>query len=149
MKWYFSNLIFAFSILLQRWRYPDTYRCLLYFITWTNQSYLVTCCCCCLVSNCIWLFRGPMDCSLPGSSVHGISQARILEWVAFPFFRGYSWPRDWTCISCNSRLILYHWATWEADLVTHNETIPLLDKLQIKTCQFFMQFIFTHSRWGK
>ena len=41
----------------------------------------------------------PMDCSPPGSSVHGISQARILEWVAIPFFRGYSWPRDQTCVS--------------------------------------------------
>ena len=36
----------------------------------------------------------PMDCSLPGSSVHGIFQARILEWVAISFFRGSSQPRD-------------------------------------------------------
>ena len=36
----------------------------------------------------------PMNCSLPGSSVHGILQARILEWVAIPSFRGYSQPRD-------------------------------------------------------
>ena len=35
-----------------------------------------------------------MDCSLPGSSVHGILQARILEWVAIPFSRGSSQPRD-------------------------------------------------------
>ena len=42
----------------------------------------------------------PMDCSPPGSSVHGILQARILEWVAIPFSRGSSWPRDWTCVSC-------------------------------------------------
>ena len=42
----------------------------------------------------------PMECSLPGSSVHGILQARILEWVAMPSSRGSSWPRDWTCISC-------------------------------------------------
>ena len=41
----------------------------------------------------------PVDCSPPGSSVHGILQARILEWVAVPFSRGPSWPRDWTCIS--------------------------------------------------
>ena len=40
----------------------------------------------------------PMDCSLPGSSVHGILQARILEWVVISFSRG-SPPRDWTCIS--------------------------------------------------
>ena len=41
-----------------------------------------------------------MDCSLPGSSVHGTLQARILEWVASPFSRGSSWPRDWTQVSC-------------------------------------------------
>ena len=41
----------------------------------------------------------PMDCSPPGSSVHGIFQARILEWVAIPFFRISSLPRDRTCIS--------------------------------------------------
>ena len=36
----------------------------------------------------------PVDCNLPGSSVHGILQARILEWVAIPFSRGSSQPRD-------------------------------------------------------
>ena len=41
----------------------------------------------------------PKDCSLPGSSVHGILQARILEWIALPFFRGSSQPRDWTWVS--------------------------------------------------
>ena len=40
-----------------------------------------------------------MDYSPPGSSVHGILQARILEWVAFPFSRGYSQPRDQTRVS--------------------------------------------------
>ena len=42
----------------------------------------------------------PMDCSPPGSSVHGILQARILEWVAFPFSKGFSQPRDQTQVSC-------------------------------------------------
>ena len=37
-----------------------------------------------------------MNCSLSGFSVHGISQARILEWVAISFSKGSSWPRDWT-----------------------------------------------------
>ena len=41
----------------------------------------------------------PMDCSLPGSSVRGIFQARILEWIVMPSSRGSSWPRDWTCVS--------------------------------------------------
>ena len=44
----------------------------------------------------------PMDCRLPGSFVHGVFQARILEWVAISFSRGTSWPRVWTCISCVS-----------------------------------------------
>ena len=43
-----------------------------------------------------------MDYSPPGFSVHEILQARILEWVAVPSFRGSSWPRDWTCVSYNS-----------------------------------------------
>ena len=42
----------------------------------------------------------PMDCSPPGSSVHRIFQARILEWVSISFSRGSSWPRDWTGVSC-------------------------------------------------
>ena len=42
----------------------------------------------------------PMDCSLPGSSVHGIFQARVLEWVAISFSRGPSQPKDRTWISC-------------------------------------------------
>ena len=44
-------------------------------------------------------FCDPMDCSQPGSSVHGIFQARILEWVAISFSRGSSQPRDWTQVS--------------------------------------------------
>ena len=54
----------------------------------------------------------PMDCNLPGSSVHGILQAWILEWVAMPFSRGSSQPRDWTHISwasCFGSRVLYHW----------------------------------------
>ena len=41
-----------------------------------------------------------MECRLPSSSVHGIYQARILEWVAISFSRGSSWPRIWTWVSC-------------------------------------------------
>ena len=55
-----------------------------------------------------------MDCSPLGSSVHGISQARILEWVAMSSYRGSCQPRDQICISCTGRWILYHWVTWEA-----------------------------------
>ena len=44
----------------------------------------------------------PVDCSPPGSCVHGLLQARILEWVAMPSSRGSSWPRDHSCISCTA-----------------------------------------------
>jgi len=53
----------------------------------------------------------PMDCSLPGSSAHGLLQARVLEWVVMPFSRGSSQPRDRThvsYISCIGRRVLYH-----------------------------------------
>ena len=70
----------------------------------------------------------PVDCSPPGSSVHGILQARILEWVAIPFSRGFSWPRDQTHISCLGRQILYHRATWEATylVMQFRHSLPIL-----------------------
>ena len=57
-------------------------------------------CCCHLVAKSCLTLCDAVDCSLPGSSVHGISQARILEWIAISFFRGSSQPRDQTCVSC-------------------------------------------------
>ena len=52
-----------------------------------------------------------MNCSLWGSSVHAIFQARVLEWVAFPFSRGSSWPRDQTRVSCITDRRFTLWAT--------------------------------------
>ena len=56
----------------------------------------------------------PVDCSPPGSPAHRLSQARILEWAAISSFRGFSRPRDWTCVSCIGWRILYHCAIKEA-----------------------------------
>ena len=53
----------------------------------------------------------PMDCSPQGSSVHEILQARILEWVAIPFSRGSSRPRDWTQVSCIAGRFFTTWTT--------------------------------------
>ena len=55
--------------------------------------------CCAQPHPTLW---GPLDCSPPGSSVHGIFQTWILEWVAMLSSRGSSWPRDQTCIACVS-----------------------------------------------
>ena len=62
----------------------------LYFSTLVAAKSLQTCPALC----------DPMDCNPPGSSVHGILQAAVLEWVAISSFRVSSWPRDWTHVSC-------------------------------------------------
>ena len=61
-----------------------------------------------------------MDCNPPGSSVPGILQARILEWVAIPFSRGSFWPRDQTQVSCIAGGFFTIWATREG-LAQHNQ----------------------------
>ena len=66
-----------------------------------------------LVSPSCLTLCDPMDCSLPGFSVHEILQARILGWVAISFSRASSPPRDWTHVSCIGRWILYRWDTRE------------------------------------
>ena len=55
---------------------------------------------CVLVAQLCLTLCNPMDCSPPGFSVYGIVQARILEWIAIPFSRGTSQPRDRTLVSC-------------------------------------------------
>ena len=78
--------------------------------------------------SCVRLFCDPVDCSLPGSTVHGISQARILEWIAISLSRGSSQPRDLRLLHCER--ILYHWATWEAsiqrEIVKHHDPLTLV-----------------------
>ena len=68
----------------------------------------------CLVAQLYPTLWDSMDCSPPGSSVHGILQARILEWVAIPSCRGYSQPRDWTQVSHIADRFLTVWGTREA-----------------------------------
>ena len=74
------------------------------------------CVCVCVrthIQSCLTLCD-PMNCSPPGSSVHGISQVKILEGVAISYAWVSSRPRNRTCISCIGRWILHHHATWEA-----------------------------------
>ena len=81
-----------------------SYVCLFkFFIPWNIVVVLVA-------KSCLTLCNA-MNCSLPGSSIHEISQARIPEWVVIS-----SWPRDQTCVSCIARQIPYHWVTWEVHL---------------------------------
>ena len=65
-----------------------------------------------VAQSCLTLCK-PMDCRLPGSSVHGILLARVLEWAAIPFSRGSSWPRELNpCLLC-----LLHWQACSLSLV--------------------------------
>ena len=69
--------------------------------------------------SCVRLFATPIDCSLPGFSIHGIFQASVLEWVAISFPKGSSFPRDQTQVS---HIVGRHstlWTSREAPIV-HN-----------------------------
>ena len=57
---------------------------------------------------------GPVDCGLSDSSVHGVLQSGMLQWIAISFLRGSSWPRDWSQVSCIAGRFFTIWATSEA-----------------------------------
>ena len=78
-----------------------------------------------LISQSCLTLCDPMDCSPPGSSVHGISQARILEWVAISFSRGSSPSRDQTQVSCIAGRVFIIWATNSSQfwLYVHEDSI--------------------------
>ena len=75
---------------------------------------ILICCCCLVTKSCLTLCH-PMNCSPPGFSVHGTSQARILEWVAISFSKESTRHRKRTqasCVACIGRRVLYHCVTW-------------------------------------
>ena len=82
-------------------------------VCFNKHSILLVCCCGCLVAESSPTLFDPMDYSLPGSSDHGILQARILQWVAIPSSRGSSQPRDQTQVSCTAGRFFTIWATKE------------------------------------
>jgi len=74
-------------------------------------------CVCVLVMQSRPSLCNPMECSPPGSSVHGVLQAEILEWVAIPFSRGSSQPGYWTRVSCIEGKLFTSWATRETHII--------------------------------
>ena len=70
----------------------------------------------CLVAHSCPALCNPVNCSPPGSSICGISQARTLECIAILFSRGFSWPRDGTQVSYIGKWIFYCWASREAGM---------------------------------
>ena len=84
-KWHYSDPKYRFKVgelYLFPYAAPQKQSVRIIIHSWSVSNYVCPTLC------------NPMDCSLPCSSVHGILQARILEWVAFPISRGSSWPRD-------------------------------------------------------
>ena len=81
-----------------------------------------------------------MDYSPQGSSVHGILQAKILEWVSIPFSREFSWPRDWNSVSHRGRFFTI-WVTREAPCWSNGD-------LKKNLCYFisFLCFFFLSER---
>jgi len=79
----------------------------------------------------------PTNCSLPGFSVHGILQAKILEWIAIPFSRGTSQPRDRTLVSCLAGRFFTIWATKRS---------PILSGLLLQGGLVFTQLVLSSQR---
>ena len=100
-------------------------------------------CCCCLVTKPCLTLCNSMNCSPLGPSVHGISQARILEWVAISLSRGSSRLRDRTCVSCSGRQILnatreahefsYRWAIFGTQIWRLLQTEMCSHKIHVDT----------------
>ena len=131
--------LLEFKVLHKWWCVYHTYSHVLYIYYITTYTmiyiyiYILSCWLC--AQSCLTLCN-PMDCSLPGSSIHGIFQARILEWVAISFCRGSTRPKDRThlsCVSCLDRQILYHYTTWEVHMNTISHLYCILHILYVHT----------------
>ena len=108
----------------------------------------------CLVTQACLNLGDPMDCILPGSYIHGISQARILEWVAISFSRGSCPPRGWTHVSCIVGRLFTIWATtdYQRTIILPNNSTPqyISEKTltQKDTCTpMFIVALFTAKVW--
>ena len=101
---------------------------------------------CVLVTLSCPILCDPKDCSSPGFSVHGILQARILEWIAIPSSRGISQPRDRTLVSCIAGRFFTIWATGKslAWPIRTRPSFPLSQSLP--SGSFHKPCILTHQR---
>ena len=105
--------------------------------------------CCCYLLNCGRLLLIPMDCSSPGSSVHGIFQARRLEWFVISFSRGSCWSRDWTHVSCIAVGFITHWDIWGAlDSVLKGRDITLPTQVHIVKGRVFPVLMYIYESWS-
>ena len=111
-----NNKLINLSILLNINRNNSDLRPHPFLVMVTQFTCVCVCVCVWACSlSCVQHFCDPMDDSSPVSSVHGISQAKILEWVAISYSRESSQPRNQTHISCLAGRFYYHWATKNGD----------------------------------
>ena len=82
-------------------------QCFFFSFAWKERKKLKSC-------SRVRLLASLWTVILPGSSIHGIFQAKVLEWVTISFSRGSFWPKDQTCVSWTARLVLYCWANQES-----------------------------------
>ena len=119
----FNKVVYYMQLAHVIWRLIGPKICTVSWTSWSSKradvcvcarACVCACACVCVSETqlCLTLCN-PMDCSPPGSSVHGILQARILEWVAIPFSRGSFWPRDRIRVSCTAGRFFTTWATRE------------------------------------
>ena len=101
--------------------------------------------CLCLVTQPCPTLWDPLDCSPPSSSVHGIFQARILEWIAISSSKGSSQPRDQTCVSCITGGFFTCWAIRKAQ----NKIIVWLLRITISIGAVNMIFHLKRRKHGK
>ena len=93
----------------------------------------------------VWLCD-PMDCSPAGSSIHGISQERILEWIAISFYRGSSWPSDQTQVLLHCRQITYlpshQGSAWYLHSSVKLRLLLLVDRLSFTKWKINYELVF-------
>ena len=120
LTYYFPNIYFSFTLshFLLDLPFPHLFFFYLVFFSSSQFSLLIYL----LTFSRKWLLTlcNPMDCSLTGSSVHGIFQARVLEWITISFSRGSSWPRNRTQVSHIAGRCFTIWATKEAPYTKSN-----------------------------
>ena len=106
------------------------------------------CVCVCVHAQSCLTLCDHMDYSLPGSSVHEILQARILEWVAIPFSRESSWPRDGTLAFQTAGRFFIVWATREAPCLVAQSCLTLCDPMDCSLPDFSVHGDFPDKNTG-
>ena len=113
----------------------------LYF--WSHSANVCVCSCACacmcvcvcvLVAQFCLILCDPMDCGSSGSSVHGILQPRRLEWLAIPFSRGTSQPRDWTRVT---RIVSRFFTVWVTGKAPFSQYVLWNDCIVSLSFEFF------------